>query len=479
MIFWLVTLPMLAWVGSLLGSLPPREALWRVWWVAALFVPNFLYYQISAFSLTERFVCVAPVLLMVLVSPGKAGFGYLRPVPADLAALLLVLANLVSEYNVGRFKPMVLPDLLRLWLFPYVVGRVFFATGEDLHKSIPIFAKIGSAAAIYAVIEGLIKINLINKALGKTFGLLESGEGYRMGLKRSQGAQDHPIFMGLVLLMMLPWAFEASRLARRAEGPRWWKTVPWLVGAALFTTVSRGPQLSALVTTYLAIFFRNPKKRILLVMLAVLIGLAAYSAQAAILAISAQISKEADEPVKIIEINGEEEEYTGTRHRMLLFKAYSEYLETAGLWGFGQAMSKVQLEERIALRFSSIDSTWVMLFLQRGYAGVSAFILLTVISFMNALWVAWPARRPHAPFCGAMVGALLMMVFGLFTSWFSPDYGAVYLFTTGICARLPYLQFQEPSGTSLSASSAASEPARRPNMLIPGHPPLRPYELIP
>ncbi len=470
MYFYLLSIPLVAWIGSQIAGRSGREAFWSAWWVALLLCPFWVGIQIGFLTVDLRAVAMAMAVVGLIASPGAGGMGFGRPVLADLLEVLLVSGHIVSEYQVGRFSPMSAPELLRIWFLPYVVGRLFLRTADDIPEATRRFAKVCLIACIYAMTESVLKFNPINRLLGKTYGLLEQGEGYRMGLKRAQGAQEHPIFMGLVLVLILPWAFEASRMARSNLGPRWWRALPWLVGGALFGTVSRGPQLSALMTTYIAIFLRNPALRVRLALLGVAIGLSAYAAKEVILDVSAKISKESEEPVRIIVINGEEEEYTGTRHRILLFKAYAEYIDNAGLWGYGNAMRAVELEESLAMRFGSIDSAYVMLHLQRGHSGVFPFVGLTVVTLFNLLRVAWSAKTAQAPLAAGLFSAMLMLVVTLFTSWFSPDFGAAFLFTAGVSARLPGLTSRPESDPDreLSGPPVASPLPRF--VLVAGHP---------
>ena len=478
MFFWVAAAVLVAWILSRIFTKSSREALWATWWVVLLICPDYLHFQPGVLTVNLRFLGVFIALTGVAVLPGRGGFGFGRPVPADGVELLLVSAAIISEYKMGRFSPLTVPEILRIWLFPYIVGRIFFRTTADVAAMMPAFAKACTYASVYAMIESVIKFNPVNKLLGKTYGLLEQGEGYRMGLKRAQGAQDHPIFMGLVLVLILPWAFEASQAAKEGRGPRWWRFIPWLVAGALFGTVSRGPQISALVATYLAFFFRFPKHRKSLLVLGLVIGAAAYGGKALILELSAKISNESEEPIRLITINGEEEEYTGTRHRILLFKAYGEYLDNAGMWGYGFAMRKVQLEEKLAQRFGSIDSAYIMLYLQRGYAGIVTFVALSVVTLHNLLWVAWPAKKPQAALAGALFASVLMLDLALFTSWFSPDFGAAFLFTTGVSARLASLPVVAGPGRVEPLESAAESPApRRRFELVTGHPPIRSPEV--
>lgn len=457
--FWIAAAIISGTVLSTAMRRSAREGLWLAWWSGLLICPAWLTFHFGSLEVDLRTVALGSALVGFALQPEAGPHGLGRPVVADFLALLLTAGNLGSEFMVGKFGPLTGPEIVRLWLLPYVVGRLFLRTADDIPAMLGTFSPVCAFASIYAMVESVIKFNPINKLLGKTYGLLEQGEGYRMGLKRAQGATNHPIFFGLVLVMILPWAFEASRLARAGRGPKWWRTVPWLLGGALFGTVSRGPQGSGLLVTFLAIFFRNARLRPQLAICAAVLGLAAFGGKEAILALSAKVSNESAEDVRIITISGEEEEYTGTKHRILLFKVYREYLERAGLWGYGYNMAAVQLEESLALRFGSIDSAYVMLYLQRGYSGIVPFVGLSAITLMTLIVLGWPSRRPNAALCGALFGSTLAVVLALFTSWFAPDFGGVFLFTAGIAAGQSIL----PAG-----STAGEAPAPAPSPITPG-----------
>ena len=72
----------------------------------------------------------------------------------------------------------------------------------------------------------------------------------------------HPIQMGLIYVMMLPWALEASSQARAGYGPKWWRLGPIATALGMLATLSRGPCLAGVGTTLIDRFFRRPRLRI-------------------------------------------------------------------------------------------------------------------------------------------------------------------------------------------------------------------------
>ncbi len=441
-----------------------RPALWACWPPALLLLPVWLAAGMGALLLDLRTAAAAGVLLGgVSAWLGKWPSRWLF---SDVLVVVLTATQVVSEYKVGIFGTLTVPELIRSWALPYFLGRFFLGSASELQGALRPFCKAMVGLSAFAMFESVTKLHLVNKALGKVYGVLEQGEGYRMGLKRAQGMTDHPIFFGMMLVLFLPWAMTAAGLAKSGrDTPRWWKAVPWLMGGALFGTVSRGPQISALATVYVATFFARPKWRVAMALLAIVGGTAVYTGRELVMdQLQKAIAEEDEEPI-YVNIDGEEELYTGTRHRVLLFKVYAEALANAGLFGYGLQMTGIDLEESLAQRFGSIDSTYVMFYLQRGYSGVVPFVLLELCTLVQLGGVAWKGRGPVAGLAGAMFGAMAAVDVGLFTSWFAPDFGTVWLFLAGFAANLATLPQPEDDPPPSSARARVIQ-RRRPSPRI-------------
>ena len=452
-----------------------REGLWVSWPLALFLLPVWLVLKTGAFLVDLRTGAIAGALLGFLIHPPQTLPN--RPVVSDGIVGFLVAAQVVSESLVGQFGKFTILEIARGWLLPYLVGRLYIGSNDDVRGAVRSLSKACLIISGFATFEAITKFHPVNEVLGRTYGLLEQGEGYRMGMKRAQGMTDHPIFFGMLLVLILPYAIEASRQARLGEAAGWRRLVPWALGAALFGSVSRGPQLSGLIAVYVSKFFYHPRLRVALLVLAVAGGVGAVFVKEVLIERLQAMAGENEETPRIIMIDGEPEEYTGTRHRILLFKVYARALETTGWFGWGQRMQGIELEEHLANRFGSIDSHYIMFYLQRGYTGIVPFVMLELWTLFILARAAWPGKGPRAGLAGPMFGAMAAVDLGFFSVWFSPDFGTAWLFNTGVAATLATLPVDAGRGaTTLAPRSVAASP-RRPPRLAPGHAPIRPLNL--
>ena len=377
------------------------------------------------------------MLATAALNPPKDGLGRWTLADTFIVGLLLVVA--VSQNQAGGLRPLTMPEIARKWLLPYLMGRWLLASAADVPAATRLIVRVLLVLSAYAVVEAGIKVNILNKALGKSYDLLEEGEGYRWGMKRAQAMFDHPIFFGMALVLLLPWALEAGRQARAKAAPRWWRLVPWAVSAALFATVSRGPQLAAMGSAAIYYFFRLPRFRVTMAAAALVLGVLAFGVKDQIVELLGKAAGEKSEDVTLIYIEGEEVEYTGTAHRMLLFRVYEKAIDTTGLFGFGTELKGVELEESIAQRFGSIDCHYLLFLLQHGYLGVGAFLILTVTTLLKLVPVARRVDLPQSALAAGLFGSLFAVAVLMVSVYFSPDFAAVWLFSAGLASRLPLL----------------------------------------
>lgn len=447
-----------------------RYGLWWGWMLSVMVLPAWLNFRIGPIQFEMRSAAAATSFLGFFLFPTADAAK--RWVLADVLMAILFGMQMVSQYRANDLRIYTIMDVARGWLLPYLMGRWFLGSLQDIRRVLPLLCPMFVFLSVYAIVEAGIKVNPINVALGKTFGLLEQGEGYRMGLKRAQGPLDHPIFFGMMLVMLLPWAIEAARCSREPGARRWWRFVPWLIGGALLATVSRGPQIAAIATLYVTLFFRNPRWRPLIFGLAVSAAISMYVGKEVVQEVLGKMAGEKQEDVTIIMIDGEPTEYTGTQHRVLLFTVYADALKAAGYFGFGRKLEGVQLEESIAERFGSIDDHYMLFYLQHGWLGIGMFGVLALCSLYYLARLAWDVNRSTSLFAAVLFGALAGVDVLLVSVWLSPDFGSVWIFCTGLSATLWSL----PAGSEKSPLSAVRRIIQQPcdlRRLSPGYAPVR------
>lgn len=412
-----------------LSNQGPKVCLWRGWLLAMLMLPVWMTKSLGSLSLDFR-TSAAIVGLGGFLIDGREKLRY-KFAMMDVLVLSLFMTHLISGFSRGEMSLMTIPEIARRWLMPYVVGRVFIASPKDFSKFLPAVAPILLALSVYAAVEAFTKINPMCKLLGKSYPILEAGEGYRWGIKRAQGPLDHPIFYGLMLVMAYPMAVELGRRALRKQGPKWWLALPFCVFLAVFCTASRGPIIAAVATVYLTITFSLPKLRIVLLLVMLVGGFTAVQVKDHLKEAIASMAED-DEFVRYVEIDGKQYRYTGTAHRELLFKVYRDAIRDCPLFGYGARLRDVPIAEHLRQRFSSIDNHYLLFYLQRGKAGLTLFLSITLLALCYLTKMAWNHQLTYSAMSGSMVGALLGVSSLLTSVWFAPDHGAVWLFFVGL-----------------------------------------------
>ncbi len=339
----------------------PHAALWGGWMFALLLVPAWVVIPIGTFTLDLRTVAaVAGLAAVWLMQPRDLGGRWLL---ADLLVALLILVQVIAEYQAGQLGPLAVPEILRKWLLPYLVGRWFLGNIGDVGRVLPYFCWAMLLVSLYGIAEAASHVNFFNHLVGKVYGPLEEGAGYRWGLKRAQGFLDHPIYFGNLIVLLFPWVLEARRRSALGEGPRWWRALPFIVFGALLSTASRGPLLAAVFCAVAPVFFSRPRWRLPIVCAVVLTLVVVIQGKALVVEALSQWAGEEDELPTLV-IRGEEVEYSGTKHRLLLHQAYEDGLENLGLFGFWLGPARHRSRCRFRLRFRSIDDHYLLFLLQ-------------------------------------------------------------------------------------------------------------------
>lgn len=432
-----------------------RGSLWATWTTAVWFMQIWIAKPFGSMVIDLRLVAVLLGIGGMVINAGRDrddGSVRLRPSLSDIVLFMLFICICISQYSVDRLRPLGPAELARKWVFPYIAGRLFIGSSRDLKRVAPLMSGAIMIVCAMALFEATVKINIPNKLLGRRYSVLEAGEGYRWGMKRAQGSMDHPIFFGMALVMSMPWALHGMELARNG-GRKWLKLTPWSLALGLFATVSRGPQICSLMPVVTYFFFRKPRLRLLIIGLGLAGGLLLFAGRDQIMGILGKWAGEKHETVTLIEINGEEYEYTGTMHRILLWKVYREAIEKLPAFGYGMELKKLPIDEQHANRFGSIDSHYLMFMLQHGYYAMGLFILLGLLGAANASIVALKRDHPASALAAGLFGATVSVMANLSSVWFPPDFGGLWLFGIGLASTLVRL--------SVSANApAAVESAR-------------------
>lgn len=426
---FVLTLFLIRTKGFLEGGRP-------VWIAVLLLVPAWFEVNVGVTRIDARSTTAFAILLGFLLKPYDIREPF-RWFLSDFCIASLILSMTVSQFLTESYSPLPPIDQLRDVLLPYVVGRLFLVSASDIRTALPSICVATSLLAVLSMFEGVTSINPIDRALGKVWSINSWSEiPYRWGLKRANGPQSQPIYLGLTLAMMMPWLIEAARCSWRATGPYWWRFTPFIAIGGLICTGSRAAQITVILVLVIDAFHVNARWRLPMVLLAFVGGLAFFAAREQVVELLSQYAEERTGGLEFVMINGEPHEYTGTKHRDLLQLVYKDAVESTGWFGYGMAMRRMPKDPHMDDRFESIDNHFLRFYLQYGLVGIVLFAIFGA----SLLWNVAPALlkgegaagRLSAGLLGAMTGCLINMR-GV---WLAADYGWVWLFCGGLSAGL-------------------------------------------
>ncbi|MBN8624422.1 MAG: O-antigen ligase family protein [Planctomycetes bacterium] len=432
----------------------------------SMVLPNWLVREVGAVLFDLRLVCAIAAIGCVLLHPATRWQP--RFVFADLVIVGLIGTQTLTELMTGSPTATQLLENVVQWLTPYAFGRVVWQSAEDGERLLPIMAVCCAILGIWATFESITRINPVQMALGYA-GSLQGQHDIRWGLRRADGPLMHPIFMGMQMVLLLPFSLEAARRAKIGTGPNWWKWTPWLTAAGAFFSMSRGPQMGLLATAAIAAAILVPKYRLLIAVPMLSAAVLCAAAPSAVVGIMQRWSGE--EITMSIDIRGEYYPYSGTTHRLLQVRVYEEALYAAGWFGYGStALMKAKVpfvEDHLRETFSSIDNHYLQFTLQNGYLGIAMFLLLCCGAVVYALRAVSQRRDEFPALAAGTAGALLSITVLVWSVWLSSDLRFPLLTLVGMTACMGRPRPAE-------AAEVAESPVRKLRTLVPGHPPLRP-----
>lgn len=360
---------------------------------------------------------------------------------ADLIVAALAASQIYTEYTVGDLSPSTLLSTLLEWVVPYLLGRIACESIHDLRRLTTIMAWVCLGLSALAIVESVTRINVLNVLLGHAGSLQGEGD-IRWGMKRAEGPVTHPIFFGLMLVMVLPWAFEAARRAMNGDGPKWWQALPWITAAAACCPMSRGPQIGVMLCAFVVFFLRNPAHRKGLAIVAIAVSVTGAVAYRPMLHLLHVWSNERPQAKETVVIGGAAVEYSGTNHRLLQLTVYQDAVLHAGWSGYGLMCMSTRpsripyVEDQLREMFFSIDNHYLWMLLKAGYGGVTLFVLLGLTALKCLVKPALTLDAPHSLLAAGLLATILAVMVLVTTVFFAADFGFLWLFNIGLSASL-------------------------------------------
>ncbi|MGB7323933.1 MAG: O-antigen ligase family protein, partial [Rubripirellula sp.] len=311
--------------------------------------------------------------------------------------------------------------------------RILIGSLADLRALVPWACAACIVLSVWSVFESTTKINPIN-VLAQRTGSFNSESGNRMNLRRAEGPLGHPIYFGMTLAMLFPWAAEGARLARKRRLSPIFLLTPVLCVLGVFGTMSRGPMLALAASAVAALFFYLPLLRLPLIGSTLLGGLLMFAIWPTVVEQLESFSGEKAEYV--VSIQGKEHAYTGTKHRELLYYVYADAMEQAAWLGHGKWGSKIthemMLEPHLRAQFRSIDNHYILLQLSWGLVGLGAFLMLGAMVVGGGSWLAISIDPEDRLLIGGITGSIAAIMLLLLTVWLASDFGFVWLMLVGM-----------------------------------------------
>lgn len=426
--FILFTAALLLLLSLAAISAGPMHAM-RVGFLCMLFVPTWMVRGIGSMTLDLRLMAV-----MILVPVAIFGGRWIRQLGwLDGFVLSLAGIGVASLIRSETSSPTEIAVIISVWIVPYFFGRLLVGSLADLQALVPWVCAACIGLSAWSVFESTTKINPLN-VLAQRSGSFNSENNNRMNLRRAEGPQNHPIYLGMTMALLFPWTLEGARLARSRRLSMFFAAAPFICVLGVLGTVSRGPLLVMVVAGAAAAFFYFPFARIPVFLGVGTVAVAVFIAWPMVVESLETVSGEKEE--YIVVIGGKEYNYTGTKHRELLYLVYERAMTEAGWMGHGKWGAKnehkIFLEPQLRSQFASIDNQYILLTLNWGKAGLITFLLMGGYVLFVGGWFAMTVPQDFRLLVGGMTGSIIAVMVFLMTVWLSSDFGFVWLMSIGM-----------------------------------------------
>lgn len=436
MILLLFALILFIGYGMARGSL---AAVWLMWPLCITILPTWYpIVRIGSLGITYDRVIGIPALLILMNASGRVWTNRLQFM--DWVVMLAIVVDGVSLTNNQGLRPLALIQTPLPYL-PYLIGRFYMRTTSDRHLVIGGLVTVMVLTGGLAIFEAISRQNLIYRlATGRMY-----HQEIRYGLMRAKVGAQTPLSLGTSLLLLMPWALAASRLAREGEGAWWWRLGPKGGLLAMIAAASRGALLASCVFPVADVFFRKPSWRKLIVASLLIGGAAAYYSRDSLVDLlhswsGSQQLQPGD--IRNVVIDGQTYEYTGTKHRLLLYKVYRVPMQLAGAFGFDTKYHG-SVEKHLLYYFWSIDNGYIAIRMKRGYLGLLALDLMIAGSVLAAWRIARQPSHPLRPLAQRMIAGLLALTLALFTVALFDETRLALLMTVGMITSMKDLPIGE------------------------------------
>ena len=335
------------------------------------------------------------------------------------------------------------------WMLPYAAGRYTFLHPGSLTKLSPMFVGVACIISLAAIYESFTSTNLLELIFASIDDEVRrpSVPRYEI-LYRAVGPVRHPIFLGIVLVLMIPWGLALLERTERCSSQQGWALLAVLIlilGVA--ATVSRGPMLEILIAIAFAMNIRFVWLRWITLPSAVICTLMfiALPTQS-----TAWLEKATGDNTyrNIIQVDGQAEIYSSTRGRLFVNRLYGPAFKSAGLIGYGTDRISGDHPDlpypaeyrEVYSKLNAIDNSWLLLGLRFGWIGVALFAMLFTITIATLIQMIPTSSTYLFPngqiFIIAFAAILFATGLEILTVFWAYDFSFWILFHIGVVAGL-------------------------------------------
>ncbi len=337
------------------------------------------------------------------------------------------------------------------WVLPYAAGRYAMLHQQALQQLSPWFVGVGSFLAVAACLEALLGLNLWETLFTAADNEVLRSMGTRFGFYRAIAATRHPLFLGTIFMLLIPWAI--SLIDSSSNHPN--RRIAGIVGLislliGLIATVSRGPLLGLFCGGLFVLAIKHRIVRWTVLVLVLVGGILIAMRQDDMLQL-VDISTKGEYRPKgwIVEFDGEARHYTGARNRLLILELYGPIVLRGGALGYGTENSSgfppknipgLPKDPEVRELLGDIDNSYLNMGLRFGCVGIALLIVLlvsTVTSAIRMTRIAGTYFYPNGPstlFAFAAVVVAYAVEIG--TVFFHYDHRFFFLLTIGVIAGL-------------------------------------------
>ena len=436
MTWWLITLPLAAfllWRWKVAGPGPAigESVIW------GLLVPTWIVLPIAGlpFDILSAIACFG--LLMYCVHP-DALFRTSLTVN-DAAVLAIFGVHIISDSLAEGFNFGIPCRAYGEWIVPYLAGRVSVRDATDLRALRSTVCVVAIVLGIWSATEAIGGFNPINSIVGQRPADNSPFYNERWGLKRAEGPTIHPIWLGMIQALLLPWTLSAANSALAGRTPRWQILALICSVFGVFFSLSRGPWGLVVLTLYGAATCRLKQARKALILVGAVLLLTTFvmpdTAMEGLQALTSQDHSNAD----TVTVDDEKVKLDATSYRVVLFDIYGEAMRRAGWIGFGTDRTTGfpvrvplgTLDPKATKKVPSIDNAYILMQLRFGLLGVVSLIAILGSAAIIAIYRALRPGEQSGVFHASIGSMLLSLIVVLMAEYIPRDYGFLLFWSLG------------------------------------------------